>query len=68
MSIALIVGTLVGAGAFLLPASLAPFGLNSIIGWAVTVSRAVLFAIVFARLSRRSRTVEKSKFTEEQIA
>ena len=51
MSSALIVGNMVGSGIFLLPASLAPFGLNSITGWGVTVSGAILLAI-FARLSR----------------
>ena len=35
-----------------LPASLAPFGLNSVIAWGFTASGAIALAIVFARLSR----------------
>ncbi|HKR36381.1 MAG TPA: amino acid permease, partial [Steroidobacteraceae bacterium] len=36
----------------LLPASLAPYGLNSILGWIFTASGGVLLAIVFAQLAR----------------
>jgi basic amino acid/polyamine antiporter, APA family len=43
---------MIGSGVFLLPASLAPYGLNSIIGWIFTASGGVLLAIVFAQLSR----------------
>jgi basic amino acid/polyamine antiporter, APA family len=52
MCVALIVGNMIGSGVFLLPASLAPFGLNSITGWAFTVGGAIALAIVFAQLSR----------------
>jgi APA family basic amino acid/polyamine antiporter len=52
MCIALIVGNMIGSGVFLLPAALAPFGLNSIIGWAFTAGGAIALAIVFAQLSR----------------
>ena len=51
MCVALVVGNSVGSGVFLLPASLAPFGLNSIIAWGFTASGAIALAIVFARLS-----------------
>ena len=51
MCVALVVGNSVGSGVFLLPASLAPFGLNSVIAWGLTASGAIALAIVFARLS-----------------
>jgi basic amino acid/polyamine antiporter, APA family len=52
MCVALVVGNSIGSGVFLLPASLAPFGLNSVIAWGFTASGAIALAIVFARLSR----------------
>jgi basic amino acid/polyamine antiporter, APA family len=52
MCVALVVGNSIGSGVFLLPASLAPYGLNSVIAWGFTGCGAVLLAIVFARLSR----------------
>ncbi|WP_246022743.1 amino acid permease [Cognatilysobacter terrigena] len=48
---ALVVGSMIGSGAFLLPSSLAPFGLASLAGWAVTLCGALLLASTFARLS-----------------
>jgi basic amino acid/polyamine antiporter, APA family len=52
MCVALVVGNSIGSGVFLLPASLAPFGLNSVLAWGFTATGAILLAIVFARLSR----------------
>jgi APA family basic amino acid/polyamine antiporter len=52
MCVALVVGNSIGSGVFLLPASLAPFGLNSVVAWGFTASGAIVLAIVFARLSR----------------
>jgi len=52
MCVALVVGNTIGSGVFLLPASLAPYGLNSLIAWGFTASGAILLAIVFAQLSR----------------
>jgi basic amino acid/polyamine antiporter, APA family len=52
MCVALVVGNSIGSGVFLLPAALAPFGLNSVVAWGFTASGAILLAIVFARLSR----------------
>jgi APA family basic amino acid/polyamine antiporter len=51
MCAALVVGNSVGSGVFLLPAALAPFGLNSVIAWGFTATGAITLAIVFARLS-----------------
>src|SRR5688500_2609937 len=47
---ALVVGNMVGSGVFLLPASLAPYGAMSLVGWLVSAGGAVCLALVFARL------------------
>ncbi|MEP7350638.1 MAG: amino acid permease [Sphingorhabdus sp.] len=52
MALALVMGSMIGSGVFLLPASLAPLGWNSVFGWAITVSGALCIAAVFARLCR----------------
>jgi basic amino acid/polyamine antiporter, APA family len=52
MCAALVVGNTIGSGVFLLPASLAPYGLNSVIAWGVSAAGAILLAAVFAKLSR----------------
>jgi APA family basic amino acid/polyamine antiporter len=53
MATALVVGNMIGSGVFLLPASLGPYGGISVLGWAFTMTGAVLLAITFARLARR---------------
>ncbi len=50
---ALVVGNTIGMGIFLLPASLAPFGFNALIGWTVTILGCLAIARVFAHLSRQ---------------
>ncbi len=52
MCLALVIGNVVGSGVYLLPASLAPYGLNSIFGWLITSAGAVTLAAVFARLAK----------------
>jgi basic amino acid/polyamine antiporter, APA family len=52
MALALVMGSMIGSGVFLLPASLAPLGWNSVIGWLITVAGALCVAAVFAQLSR----------------
>jgi len=49
---ALVVGNMIGSGIFLLPATLAPFGMASLLGWALSAIGAILLAIVFARLGQ----------------
>ena len=51
-TVALVMGNMIGSGIFLLPASLAPYGGISLIGWLVSATGAVVLALVFARLSR----------------
>lgn len=48
---ALVIGNIIGIGIFLLPASLAPFGLNALIGWIVTLLGCLALAQVFADLA-----------------
>ena len=50
-AVALVMGNMIGSGVFLLPASLAPYGAISLVGWLVSTAGAVLLALVFARLS-----------------
>jgi APA family basic amino acid/polyamine antiporter len=45
-------GNMIGSGIFLLPASLAPYGAVSLVGWIVSAAGSILLAIVFARLAR----------------
>jgi APA family basic amino acid/polyamine antiporter len=47
----LVVGNMIGSGIFLLPASLAPYGGISVLGWAFTTLGAVCLALVFAKLA-----------------
>ena len=51
MSIAMVVGLIVGAGIFLLPASIAPFGVNMFIGWAITIAGFLALAFAFSALA-----------------
>jgi len=53
MCTALVVGNMIGSGVFLLPASLAPFGGISIVGWLVSTGGALCLALVFARLGAK---------------
>ena len=52
MCTALVIGNTIGMGIFVLPASLAPFGLNAMLGWFVTVLGMTMLARVFAQLAR----------------
>jgi basic amino acid/polyamine antiporter, APA family len=49
---ALVVGNTIGVGIFLMPASLAPFGLNALSAWGITIVGCVLLAMVFSGLAR----------------
>ncbi|KRA72920.1 hypothetical protein ASD78_15005 [Lysobacter sp. Root667] len=50
---ALVTGSMIGSGVFLLPSALAPYGSATLIGWAITLCGALLLALTFARLSAR---------------
>lgn len=51
-SAALVVGNTIGVGIFVMPAALAPFGLNALSGWLIVVLGCLFLSIVFARLAR----------------
>jgi APA family basic amino acid/polyamine antiporter len=51
MSTSLVVGNMVGAGIFLMPAALAAYGGISVIGWLVSAAGALILARVFSQLS-----------------
>lgn len=51
---ALVLGNMIGSGVFLLPASLAPYGGYSLIGWLLSAIGALLLAGVFYRLAKRA--------------
>lgn len=48
---ALVVGNVIGMGIFLLPASLAPYGFNALIGWTATLLGCLALARVFSYLA-----------------
>ena len=50
---ALVVGSMIGSGVFLLPAALAQYGAASLTGWAITLCGAIVLALTFARLAMR---------------
>jgi basic amino acid/polyamine antiporter, APA family len=52
MAVALVMGNMIGSGIFLLPASLAPYGGLSLVGWLATTAGSLMLALVFARLAR----------------
>jgi len=47
---ALVTGSQIGTGVFMLPAALAPFGIMSLGGWVISGLGAVMLALVFAKL------------------
>lgn len=50
---ALVVGSMIGSGVFMLPASLAKFGWNAVAGWGVSIAGALAIAFTLAALARR---------------
>ena len=53
MSIAMVVGLIIGAGIFLLPASIGQFGPNMFVGWAFTIGGFLSLAFAFSALAAR---------------
>ena len=52
IAVSLVMGNMIGSGVFLLPASLAPYGGVSFVGWIITAGGSLFLALVFARLVR----------------
>ena len=63
---ALVTGSQIGSGILMLPVSLAPYGMYSLIGWGVSGLGAILLALVFANLcSRYPRTGGPHAYVQE---
>ena len=54
-AIALVVGNIIGAGIFMLPAALAPYGWNAVLAWLITLGGSLCIAWVFAQLVAQRR-------------
>lgn len=52
LTTALVVGTMIGSGIFMLPVSLAPLGANALVGWVISIAGALSIAFALALLSR----------------
>jgi APA family basic amino acid/polyamine antiporter len=52
MSTSLVIGNMIGAGVFLMPAALAAYGGISIVGWVASSLGTFVLALVFSRLSK----------------
>ena len=48
--LALVVGSQIGSGVFMLPVTLAPYGLYGVVGWILSGFGAITLALVFAQL------------------
>jgi len=58
MTGALVVGSMIGSGIFLLPVSLAPLGINAVAGWVISGGGALAIAFSLARLTRRGAGIQ----------
>jgi APA family basic amino acid/polyamine antiporter len=52
MLIALVIGNIIGSGVFVLPATLAPYGAASLLGWGISLGGALMLALVYAWLAQ----------------
>lgn len=55
MATALVMGSMIGSGVYLLPTSLAPYGWNAVIAWGLTICGALLIAATLSALARVQR-------------
>jgi APA family basic amino acid/polyamine antiporter len=67
MATALVIGSMIGSGIFLLPATMAPYGGVSALAWVFTAGGAILLALSFAWLSR-TRTVGSGIYAYTSLA
>jgi APA family basic amino acid/polyamine antiporter len=51
MSMAMVVGTMIGSGIYLLPTTLSPYGPNLVVAFLITIAGTMCLAFAFARLS-----------------
>jgi basic amino acid/polyamine antiporter, APA family len=62
----LVIGNMIGAGVFLLPAALASFGGISLLGWILSAAGALLIAKVFSNASRLLPNVDGGPYAYTQ--
>lgn len=63
---ALVTGSQIGSGVFMQPASLAPFGMYSLVGWLISGTGAIALALVFSWLCAKfPRTGGPSVYVQE---
>lgn len=55
---AVVIGSIIGAGIFVLPAALAPLGWNAAVGWLVSGTGALCLAFALARLTRGGEGIQ----------
>lgn len=67
MATALVIGSMIGSGIFLLPATMAPYGGVSALAWTFTTCGAILLALTFAWLAR-TRTVGSGIYAYTSLA
>ncbi|MGQ0587286.1 MAG: APC family permease, partial [Gammaproteobacteria bacterium] len=67
MATALVIGSMIGSGIFLLPATMAPYGGASALAWFFTAGGAILLALTFAWLAR-TRTVGSGIYEYTSLA
>lgn len=61
-------GGMIGTGVFLLPATLAPYGWNALIGWIATIAGCVCLAYVISALSRsHGRAIGPAEMVEHSF-
>lgn len=53
MSMAMVVGTMIGSGIYLLPTTLSPYGPNLVIAFLITIGGTMCLAVAFAKLSAK---------------
>lgn len=58
MTSALVVGSMIGSGIFLLPVSLAPLGINAVAGWVISGAGALAIAFSLARLTGQGAGIQ----------
>ncbi len=57
-TLSVVVGSIIGAGIFMLPVSLAPLGWNAALGWLLSGSGAVCLAFALSRLTCRGEGIQ----------
>ena len=63
----LVVGNIIGAGIFVLPASLGKFGSISIVGWLFTATGALILAKIFSNFSKKLKGISGGPYIYSKV-